>query len=205
MFPQLMMLLAIIDTFLAAVKQVDNFLFTQINSHFTNSFLDTVLPFIRNSIFWIPLYLFLLVFILVNFGNKGWLWITALIITVTLTDQISSHVIKILVQRPRPCSNTTLQMPVRLLLSNCSGGYSFTSSHATNHFGVATFIAITLKQYLGKWQWLFIVWAAVISYAQIYVGVHYPFDVLCGALLGSGIGYKVAKFFLIKFENALQV
>jgi len=70
---------------------------------------------------------------------------------------------------------------------------------------VATFIVLTLKQYIGKWKWLFIAWAAIISYAQVYVGVHYPFDILCGALIGSGIGYTVAKFFLSRFANTLQI
>lgn len=205
MLPLSVLLLAFFNKLLAAIKQADYFLFQQINSHFTNSFFDTVLPFTRNSIFWIPLYLFLLVFIFLNFGNKGWVWVTALLVTVTFTDQISSHIIKLLVQRPRPCSDVTLHFPVRLLLNNCSGGFSFTSSHATNHFGVATFIVITLQQFLGKWKWLFIAWAFIISYAQVYVGVHYPFDVVCGALVGSGIGYVMAKFLLSKFENTLQV
>ena len=198
-------LLNLFDKFLAAIKQADYFLFQQINSRYTNSFLDAVLPFIRNSNFWVPLYLFLLVLILINFGNKGWLWVAGLIVTVTLTDQVSSHLIKNLIQRPRPCSDFTLHFPVRLLLNNCSGGFSFTSSHATNHFGVAIFIVITLQQFLGKWKWLFIAWAAIVSYAQVYVGVHYPFDILCGALLGCCLGYLTAKLFLSKFKNTLQV
>jgi undecaprenyl-diphosphatase len=177
------------------LQKVDEFLFTQINSHFTNSFLDTVLPWARESMIWVPLYLFLLVFVFINFGRKAWGYIVFLLLTVLVTDQISSHLIKVWVQRPRPCADLSLQIPVRLLLGGCSGGYSFTSSHATNHFGVAIFVFVTLSSIFKKWKWLLILWAALISYAQIYVGVHYPSDVLCGAILGSFIGYCIANFY----------
>ena len=84
---------------------------------------------------------------------------------------------------------------VRMLLNHCSGGLSFPSSHATNHFGAAVFIYCTLKKYLGNWSYLFFLWAASICYAQVYVGVHYPTDVLGGAIIGSIIGYIVALIY----------
>jgi undecaprenyl-diphosphatase len=84
---------------------------------------------------------------------------------------------------------------VRLLINNCSGGYSFTSSHATNHFGLALFLFITLQSVFKKWRYLFLFWAATICYGQVYVGVHYPLDVLCGAILGSATGYITGTVF----------
>lgn len=87
---------------------------------------------------------------------------------------------------------------VRLLLGHCSGGYSFTSSHATNHFGFAVYVSITLKPILKKWKYVFLIWAATISYAQVYVGVHYPLDILCGAILGTTIGIATAELFIQK-------
>ena len=132
---------------------------------------------------------------LLNFGKKSWMWIILLILTTTVTDQLSSSVIKEWVQRPRPCQNAALMQQGHLLLNYCSPSYSFTSSHATNHFGAAFFIFTTLKLHIGKWGYLFFLWAALVSFAQVYVGVHYPFDVLCGGLVGSFIGYGMASIF----------
>jgi undecaprenyl-diphosphatase len=149
------------------------------------------MPFFRESTFWIPFYLFLIVFVFVNFGKKGWVWLLFAFITVLLTDQLSSSIIKNWVQRPRPCADPLFSNQVRLLLDHCSGGYSFTSSHATNHFGVATFLFLTLGRYFGSWRYLLFIWAALICYAQVYVGVHYPLDVVFGAILGFTIGHFV--------------
>jgi undecaprenyl-diphosphatase len=149
------------------------------------------MPFFRESTFWIPLYLFLIVFVFVNFGKNGWVWLLFAFITVLLTDQFSSSIVKNWVMRPRPCNDPLFSGQVRLLLDHCSGGYSFTSSHATNHFGMATFLCITLGRFFGKWKYLLFIWAALICYAQVYVGVHYPLDVVFGALLGFLIGQFV--------------
>ncbi len=179
----------------------DMYLFFKINNDWHNSFLDSVFPWWRDANTWIPLYLFLIIFLFINVGKKAGWWILFVIITVALTDQISSHLIKNLVMRSRPCADSILANHVRLLLNNCSGGYSFPSSHATNHFGFAVFIFITLKNIIGKWRYAFLVWAATISYGQVYVGVHYPIDVFCGAILGSIIGFIISYIFNRTFEK----
>ena len=184
---------------LTTLKNCDRWLFTKINHDWTTPFLDTLFPFWREAMTWIPLYFFLLLFVLVNFGRKAWPWIILLIITVGLTDQISSHVLKPLVDRPRPCHDPLLANSIRLLLNYCSDSRSFTSSHAANHFGVGCFIFYTMKPYFKKWNYLFFVWAATVSYGQIYIGVHYPVDVIGGALLGTVIGYFMATAFNTKF------
>lgn len=84
---------------------------------------------------------------------------------------------------------------VRLLLKQCSGSYSFTSSHAANHFGMATFVSITLYPTFKRWIYFAYLWAFFISYAQIYVGVHYPLDVLGGAIVGVLAGLLTASVF----------
>ena len=177
------------------IDQADTWLFLQINSHWTNYWLDMIMPWWRDSNTWIPLYLFMILFLTLNFKNKAWIWILFAVVNVILTDQTSSHLIKNFIQRPRPCADEYLQFHVRLLLDHCSGGYSFTSSHATNHFGFAVFVFITLKDVLKQWKWSFIFWAATISYGQVYVGVHYPLDVLCGALLGTFFGFMMGRIF----------
>lgn len=182
------------------LKNCDRWLFTKINQDWTTPFLDTIFPFWREAMTWIPLYLFLLLFVLINFGKKAWPWIIGLVLTVTITDQISSHILKPLVDRPRPCHDLLLADHIRLLLNYCSDSRSFTSSHAANHFGVGIFIFYTMKPYFKNWSYLFLLWAATVSYGQIYIGVHYPLDVLFGALLGSGIGYLMSSFFNKKFS-----
>jgi undecaprenyl-diphosphatase len=176
----------------------DQFLFIYINRFWTNSILDNVFPIWRESITWVPLYLFLFVFAIINLRSKAWLWILFLIITIVITDQFSSSLFKEWFNRPRPCRDPYFSQYVRLLMNRCPTSGSFTSSHATNHFGAAVFLSITLKPLIKKWRYLFYFWAITICYGQVYVGVHYPLDVLGGAILGALIGYISATFFIMK-------
>jgi undecaprenyl-diphosphatase len=177
---------------LQQIIHADFYLFELINGHWTNGFLDHVFLFSREAILWAPLYLFLLLFVVLNFGWRGWWWALFFIACVGVTDTISSHVLKDAVGRLRPCLNPLLD--VRFLANYCPHSGSFTSSHAANHFGMATFIASTLGRQHGYWRWAY-VWAFLISYAQVYVGVHFPLDVLGGALLGLGAGTLIARIF----------
>lgn len=178
------------------LKQLDTFIFFKVNSVYTTPFLDALFPWYREGNTWIPLYLFIILFVVINFQKYALHWILFVVITLLLTDQMSSSIIKPFFERLRPCSDPNLLNKVRLLLNHCSGGFSFTSSHATNHFGFAVFIIITLGHIMGKWKYLFIIWAASVSYGQIYVGVHFPFDILGGAILGSTIGWLTASFYM---------
>jgi membrane-associated phospholipid phosphatase len=90
---------------------------------------------------------------------------------------------------------------IRLLVA-CPAGYSFTSSHAANHFGMASFFFFTFRHIISKWAWMPFVWAFFIVYAQVYVGVHYPLDVLGGAALGMLIAWTLALFFNKRFGFA---
>ncbi len=179
----------------------DTILFLKINTVWTNHFFDDIYPWFREANTWTPLYLFLLVFVIMNFKEKAAAWILFAAITLTLTDQLSSNLIKNLVARPRPCNEPYLMGEAKLLLNHCSGGFSFTSSHATNHFGFAMYIMLTLQPIFKKWRKLFFWWAAAISYGQVYVGVHYPLDILCGGLLGSLVGYLTSNLYLKYFGN----
>ena len=179
----------------------DKWLFLKLNSQWTNPVFDTVLPFFRNSVFWAPLYLFIAVFMAVNFGKKGMWWSVAFICTVALTDLIGARVFKEIFQRTRPCQDPELIPQVRLLLKQCSSSYSFVSNHAANHFGISTFAFLTFKGVFKKWMYLAFLWAALVAYAQVYVGVHYPGDALGGAMLGLLIGSITAWVFHKKWRT----
>jgi membrane-associated phospholipid phosphatase len=108
---------------------------------------------------------------------------------------VSSGLLKGYFNRTRPCGEEALMGHLELLLNRCPTSGSFTSSHATNHFGAAMFIYITMKEVFKKNGLLFFLWAASICYGQVYVGVHYPSDVIGGGILGCVIGYVMALIF----------
>jgi membrane-associated phospholipid phosphatase len=174
--------------------EFDYDLFHKINHDWTNPFLDRVLPFVRESVVWVPLYLFLVVFGWVNYGRKGYYWILAAIATVVIANFISSDIIKVVFYRDRPCRDSLLEPAANLLINRCPISSSFTSSHAVNHFSIAMFLFQTMK-YSVKKTWLFFIWAFLIIYAQVYVGVHFPVDVIFGALIGCTIGYTTSAIF----------
>ena len=173
----------------------DKWLFLKLNSQWTNPFFDTVFPYFRDAYFWAPLYLLILVFIAVNYGKTGFWWSLVFICTVALTDMIGAKVFKEGIQRLRPCGDPFFSDQVRLLLKHCSNSYSFVSNHAANHFGLATFIFITFRGVFKNWTYLAFLWALMIAYAQVYVGVHYPLDVVGGALLVMLVGILTGIFF----------
>jgi membrane-associated phospholipid phosphatase len=190
-------------SFLQKLKHLDQWLFIKLNSGFTNPVFDSVMPFMRNGMNWAPLYLFFAVFVLLNFKRKGAWWILFFIATVALTDMTGTNIFKANFGRDRPCADPDFAMHVRLLI-NCVGrGNSFVSNHAANHFGMAAFFFITFRTVFPKWAWIGFLWAALIAYAQIYVGVHYPLDVLAGALLGLIIGTLTGKLFNKRFGFAI--
>lgn len=181
-------------TFWQQIQPVDVWLITHINQQWGNDFFDTVLPFLRESLFWVPLYLFLLLFVTSNFGIKGWWWVLGVVLTAALADIISSQIIKENVMRLRPCQDPDVGPRLRFFINYCPRSSSFTSSHATSHFAQAMFFFLTLRN-ISKWVGLFFLWAFLIAYTQVYVGVHYPFDVFCGSILGCLIGFFMAKMF----------
>ena len=176
----------------------DHWLFHLINQVWINPAFDLIFTFARQAEIWIPFYLFLLILAIVNFGRKGLWWSATLIMTAIISDLCSSTILKNTIFRLRPCRNPDLADQVRILVNYCPQSSSFTSSHACNHFAIAFFIFITLNQ-TGSWRWLLFLWAFVISYSQIYVGVHFPLDVLGGALVGSTVGYLMSRFFKNQF------
>lgn len=174
--------------------QWDQWLFHLINYDWHNGFLDAVMPYWRKKEVWIPLYCLIAGFCLYRYRLKGLYFILAAVLTVAIADPVSSQLIKKSIQRDRPCREAALEKDVKLLIP-CGGGYSFTSSHATNHFAIGVFLMLTIGRLFGAWRWLFLGWAASIAFGQVYVGVHYPLDVIAGAGVGGLIGWSVFRLY----------
>lgn len=176
------------------LNSLDRQVFTLIQGTTGHPIPDTIMLIARNPFTWIPLYLYMLYFAWTRAKDTAWIFVALSILCFALTDSISARLLKPFFNRPRPCHDPQLQAILSNLL-DCGGWYSFPSSHASNHFGLAAFWFVSVKTISGKkWHWLW-VWALVICYAQVYVGKHYPFDIVGGALFGSSIGWALSRAF----------
>ena len=162
--------------------------------------LDPIMIFISGKLSWTPFYLVLLYLIIKNYKKQSILIIIGIILLIICSDQISSSVFKPLFERPRPCHNEAIKDLVYLPNGHCGGAYGFISSHACNVFALAVFITHILKKYYSKIGWVMFIWATLVAYSRIYMGVHYPGDVLVGAAVGALIGWGFVKV-LFKFSS----
>lgn len=186
------------------LEAADKKLFSLINYQAAVPFLDGSMEALRNAYTWIPLYVFMLYWVLTHARKWAWQFSLLTIACFGITDYTSSGILKPLIGRMRPCYDASLQLVIRKL-EGCGGMYSMPSSHASNHFGLATFWFCAIYYITGKrWYWLYL-WAFLISYAQIYVGKHFPLDTLAGAGLGSITGYGMARLFHHWQRNRLPV
>lgn len=162
-------------------------------------FLDPVMFYISHKFTWIPLYLLLLVLVFWRYKWKGFLVLIFVVLLVTLSDQ-GSVFVKNTVMRLRPCREPLLDGLLHMV-SRCPGGYSFVSSHATNTFALAIFMNKLLGARFRFVVPVMITYAVLNAYSRVYLGVHYPGDVIFGSLLGILVGMFV--YFL--WEKLMQV
>jgi len=157
---------------------------------------------ISGKVIWAPLYLVILIFLGIKYKRKFFIIVLFIILAVTLADQVSVHLFKNTFQRLRPCHEPALSGLVHLFDGECGGKFGFVSSHATNSFNIALLSLLLFKK---RWYTIsIIIWALIIVYSRIYLGVHYPGDVICGSLLGTLIGWSIYKLYELTDNKILM-
>ncbi|MCU0449439.1 MAG: phosphatase PAP2 family protein [Bernardetiaceae bacterium] len=189
---------------LEQLRQFDLELFLWLNQ-WHQPWLDPVMRFITDTDSWVPLYLLLVGWFIWRFKRRALAVVIVVALTITAADQFASGLMKPLVGRLRPCHERTVAPKVHLI-KGCGGRFGFVSSHAANTFALATLLWLLSRGLpeRGKLGAFMFSWASVVTYSRIYAGVHYPADVLGGALAGAAIAWllvslaqlaKVAPFY----------
>jgi undecaprenyl-diphosphatase len=164
-------------------------------NQFHTGFLDSLIFQLTRTEPWIPLYLLLLYLIFRNYRKEGWLVLLGVAITILLADRITSGVMKPFFHRLRPSNEPALQAVLHTVNGYHGGLYGFASSHAANTAGVSLFIFLIFRNTYG-WIGLIFIWPVITSYTRIYLGVHYPGDIIAGAAVGMMSGYAGYRLFL---------
>lgn len=179
------------------LKEIDTKLLLFLNQ-FHTSWLDAVMFLMTKILFWLPIYAFLTFLIFKNYKKHGWLVLAGALLAILLSDQITSTFMKPFFARLRPSHDPSLEGIVHLVNGYRGGLYGFASGHAATTFAVASFVWLSLRPFY-RWMGLVFLWAAVMTYTRIYLGVHYPGDILTGASIGFLCGW-----FGFKFSSYLQ-
>lgn len=175
--------------------QIDLSIFYFINHSLSNPLFDKFFVFITDVKNWFITYLVLYLILIIKGGKRGRISALILIFLIAASDQLSSVFLKNLFGRIRPCN---VLNDVNLLVG-CTNSFSFPSSHAVNNFAAAVFFS----KLFPKYKWILLVVASLVAFSRPYVGVHYPSDILGGAIIGSllGILFSYLVIFIEKFFN----
>lgn len=181
---------------LEQLKQWDTELFLFLNGMHID-FWDVIMYYSSEKLTWIPLYLFILFLTIKYFRWKSIIIFVSIALLITISDQLSVHAFKNVFMRLRPCHEPELNGLVHMVYDKCGGQFGFVSSHAINHFALAVYLSVLLKDKIKYFFLPILFWAFWVSYSRIYLGVHYPGDVICGGILGAALGYLLGKLSLL--------
>ncbi|HOI32904.1 MAG: phosphatase PAP2 family protein [Bacteroidales bacterium] len=176
------------------LNQFDASLFLFLNSLHAG-WLDPVMIFFSGKLTWIPFYLVLLYLIIRQYRWQSLIILLFVAVLISLSDQLSVRAFKFIFERPRPCHEPDLQPLIYLASGRCGGAFGFVSSHAANSFAMAGFVWFLLRNAHPIMGWILFPWAAIVSYSRIYLGVHYPGDILAGAVLGLTVSWVVWQIY----------
>jgi undecaprenyl-diphosphatase len=171
---------------LQILNELDQQLFLYLNGLHTE-WLDTLMYWVTYKYTWFPFYFLLILLAVWKFGWKGLLMMATVAISVGLADQVTSAFMKPFFGRLRPCYAPALEGLVHMV-SGCGGRYGFASSHASTTFALASALWYLYRGW-SRWFVIAFVWSSVVAYSRVYVGVHYPGDILAGALIGFVLGW----------------
>lgn len=185
-------------TFIETLLTWDKELFLVLNG-FNHPIADVFMFYISKVWVWVPLYLGVILFIAKKWKMEA-IWIVlSIVICLLLTDQLT-NVTKEVFQRLRPSHEPELQGLVHHVKGYVGGKFGFVSGHSSNVFGFALLSALIIKN--KTYTWSIFIWASVVAYSRIYLGVHYPLDIFCGMVLGIGVS-TIVYLILDKFRKKL--
>lgn len=157
--------------------------------------LDFIMWWASNKWIWLPLYTYLAFFLYRKYPQQTIPLLIFAAVLISLSDQLTSSVIKNTMMRLRPCHNPNIAEQLHIVNGYCGGQYGFVSSHASNCFALVTFLVLLFKKEFKGLQWTLLGWALLVSYSRIYLAAHYPSDVFCGAVFGSILAVLVFSFY----------
>ena len=177
----------------------DRNFFMALNSMHT-PFMDTVMWWIADKFIWLPLYILLAVFLFLKYGKPSVFMILFAALLIIISDQ-TSVMIKYMFERERPCHDEILSLMVHTVNNKCGGKFGFVSSHAANTMAVFTYLLLIARNRYKKITLITAVWVALVGYSRIYLGVHYPADIVGGWFVGICAAFATYIIYRLFFDS----